>query len=95
MVLNPGVPIACGAGRQGRSPIRDEEMCSVRPAEQGLSRHPQTSQASLLGGAGLQSCTGHLCISTNPCMYQKSSNSHSWCDLLHPLRASGIILKEE
>ena len=40
MVLNPGVPIACGAGRQGGSPIRDEEMRLVCPAEQGLSQAP-------------------------------------------------------
>ena len=40
MVLNPGVPIACGAGRQGRSPVRDEEMRLVCPAEQGLSQAP-------------------------------------------------------
>lgn len=33
MVLNPGVPIARGAGRQRRSSIRDEEMDLVRPAE--------------------------------------------------------------
>ena len=40
MVLNPGVPIARGAGRQRRSSIRDEEMDLVRPAEQGLSQAP-------------------------------------------------------
>lgn len=40
VVLNPGVPIARGAGRQGRSSIRDEEMDLVRPAEQGLSQAP-------------------------------------------------------
>ena len=69
-------------------------MHLVGPSEYGLSQAP-TDFPKWLGGSGLQACTGHLCISTNRCMYRKSSNSHSWYELLHPLRASGIILKEE